>query len=169
MSNEEKQQQSPYSHCLGRKADRTKKIGETTKARADNPQSFQVNKASVKVAPYSEWPEDCSRSPSNTGACQLLLAASKLLSTVNDRKTTRRVSGKNGLLSENRKPFIENFDTQEQTHHHRKSLRAIFYKAWHPFNNGWRNPKSLGQTDTPPKAVKKHGPNETTHSCGTDI
>lgn len=24
-------------------------------ARANNPQSFQVNKASVKVAPYSEW------------------------------------------------------------------------------------------------------------------
>lgn len=103
------------------------------------------------------------------GACQLLLAASKLLSTVNDGKTTRRVSGKNSLLSENRKPFIENFDTQEQTHHYRKLPQAIFYKAWRPFNNERRNPKPLGQTDTPPKAVKKQGPNETISSCGTDI
>lgn len=105
--------------------------------------------------PYSGWLLDRPRSPSSACPCQLLLATSKLLSTVNDRKTTRRVSGENGLLSENRKAFIENFDTQEQTHHHRKLPQAIFYKAWHPFNNGWRNPKSLGQTDTPPRAVKK--------------
>lgn len=62
------------------------------------------------------------------GPCQLLLAASKLLSTVNDEKTTRHVSGKNGLLSENRKPFIENFDTQEQTHHHRNHPKPSFTK-----------------------------------------
>lgn len=38
MNKEEKQQPSPYSHCPGGKADRTEKIGETTTARADNPQ-----------------------------------------------------------------------------------------------------------------------------------
>lgn len=38
----------------GRKTDRTKKTGEM-RARANNPQSFQVNKASVKMAAYSEW------------------------------------------------------------------------------------------------------------------
>lgn len=72
--------------------------------------------------------EDSFRSPSSMGPCQLLLAASKLLSTVNDEKTTRHVSGKNGLLSENRKPFIENFDTQEQTHHHRNHPKPSFTK-----------------------------------------
>ena len=91
----------------------TEQTGETTRTRADKPQSTQVNKASVKVVPNSEWPEDHSRSPSSSSPCQLLLAAPKLLSTVNDGKTTRHVSGENGLLSENRKPFIEHFDTQE--------------------------------------------------------
>ena len=140
-NSEKRSRKKSNSHChivaaQEARQKKTKKRGETTRPRADNPQSFQVNKASVKVAPNSEWPEDCSRSPSSTSPCRLLLAASKLLSTVNDGKTTRRVSGENGLLSENRKPFTEHFDTQEQTHHHRKSPHAIFYKAWHPFNNG---------------------------------
>lgn len=35
----------------------TEQTGETTRTRADKKQSIQVNKASVKVVPNSEWPE----------------------------------------------------------------------------------------------------------------
>ena len=96
---------------------------------------------------------------------QLLLAASKLLSTVDDGKTTRRVSGENGLLSENRKPFIESFGTQEQTYHHRKLSQAIhFILGTHSVMdeeilNYWTNRYSS----------QGNRPNETTHSHCTDF
>lgn len=86
----------------------TEQTGEATRTRADKPQSIQVSKASVRWCPTVSGQKPLKFEPMPTAS-----GCSQLLSTVNDGKTTRHVFGENGLLSENRKPFIAHFDTQE--------------------------------------------------------
>lgn len=86
------------------------------------------------------------RSPSSMGPCQLLLAASKLLSTVNDEKNNKACVWEKQPVVREQKAFYWEFWYSGANTPPQKSPQAIFYKVWHPFNNEWRNPKSLGQT-----------------------